>query len=81
MQGITKDIPYDVPSSHRGGTEFKPHSMQIVIPEYVTLNKNTLIGTSWVFVKLIEVLVLWGGLLAHPDFFMNLMNYEFVTLH
>lgn len=47
----------------------------------MSLNKNTLIGTSWVFVKLIKVLVLWGGLLAHPDFFMNLMNYEFVTLH
>ncbi len=74
-------IPYDVPSSHGGGTEFKPHSMQSVTCEYVTLNNNTLIGTSWVVVKLIGPLVLWGGLLAYPDSFMNLMNYEFVTLH
>jgi hypothetical protein len=74
-------IPYDVPSSHGGGTEFKPHSMQIVIREYVTLSNNTLIGTSWVVVKLIGLLMLWGGLLAYPDSFMNLMNYEFVTLH
>ncbi len=74
-------IPYDVPSSHRGGTEFKPHSMQIVIREYVTLNNNTLIGTSWVVVKWIGLLVLWGVLLAYPDSYTNLMNYEFITLH
>ncbi len=74
-------IPYDVPSSQHGGTEFKPHSMQIVIREYVTLNNNTLIRTSWVVVELIGLLVLWGVLLAYPDSYMNLMNYEFITLH